>query len=229
MIRDSRIPRNAVLIYASLSSRAGLGAIFPSQATIAEECGVSERTVRTMLAKLEEIGVVERRSRRGSEGRGNRRTDAYVLHPNGRYEEPANLAGRSELPANGDRATGNQAQTTPLIEVDKEEVDRALTSAGSEITDSFDVFYLAYPRKAGKEGARRAFAKAARSTDPGVIIAGARRFAADPNLPEKQYVPHPATWLNQGRWDDEPLPPRAGNYQQPDSDEFGQDEWKYRS
>ncbi|MEF2979067.1 hypothetical protein [Subtercola sp. YIM 133946] len=75
---------------------------------------------------------------------------------------------------------------------------------------AFAEFYMAYPRKVGKEAARKKFIAIARKVDPQLIIEGARRFAADPNLPEKQYVPHPATWLNAGRWDDEPLPPREG-------------------
>lgn len=124
MIRDRSVPRSAILVYASLSSRAGMGAIFPSQATIAEESGLSERTVRTMLKSLEEIGVVERRVRRGGEGRSTSKTDAYTLHPNGRDEGPAAIAGSPKGPANGGQGTGNQAQNTPLIEVDREEVDR---------------------------------------------------------------------------------------------------------
>jgi hypothetical protein len=35
-----------------------------------------------------------------------------------------------------------------------------------------------------------------------------RRYAADPNLPDKQFIPLPATWLNGDRWDDDPCPPR---------------------
>ena len=86
MIRERRVPRNAILVYASLSSRAGMGAIFPSQATIAEESGLSERTVRRMMKSLEDLGVVERRARRGSEGRSTSKTDGYSLHPNGHPE-----------------------------------------------------------------------------------------------------------------------------------------------
>lgn len=124
MIRDRSVPRNAILVYASLSSRAGLGAIFPSQATIAEESGLSERTVRTMLGHLEERGVVirERRKVAGSK----RATDAYTLHPNGRPGLPAESAGSSDqpadLPATEAASTGNEPQATPSIEVDREEV-----------------------------------------------------------------------------------------------------------
>lgn len=73
----------------------------------------------------------------------------------------------------------------------------------------FAEFYMAYPRKVAKDAARRAFEKAAKTTDPAVIVEGARRFAQDPNLPDKQFIPYPATWLNDGRWDDEALPTRS--------------------
>ena len=54
----------------------------------------------------------------------------------------------------------------------------------------------------------KAFTKAARKVGAETVILGAKRYAADPNLPDRQFVPHPATWLNRGSWDDEPLPPR---------------------
>jgi hypothetical protein len=72
----------------------------------------------------------------------------------------------------------------------------------------FDVFWKTYPRKVGKQAALKAWKAAVRLTDGDTIIAGARRLRDDPNR-EQQFTPHPATWLNQGRWDDEPLPARA--------------------
>ena len=77
-----------------------------------------------------------------------------------------------------------------------------------EQTSSFLEFWNAYPRKIGKQAALRAFTKATDRTDAETIIAGVQRLATDPNLPPKQYIPHPATWLNEGRWDDEPYPER---------------------
>lgn len=77
-----------------------------------------------------------------------------------------------------------------------------------EQTESFSEFWNLYPRKIGKQAALRAFIKAADKTDSTTIIAGVQRMATDPNLPPKQFIPHPATWLNEGRWDDEPYPER---------------------
>lgn len=77
-------------------------------------------------------------------------------------------------------------------------------------SDRFDDFWDAYPRKVGKKKARVKFAAAVKAAgDAQRVIDGALRLAADPNLPEKQFIPHPTTWLERGGWDDEPLPSRS--------------------
>lgn len=70
----------------------------------------------------------------------------------------------------------------------------------------FAEFWAAYPRKVGKLGARRSWDKARQLVSADLILTGARRMAADPNLPSKKYIPYPATWLANGGWDDEPFP-----------------------
>lgn len=87
------------------------------------------------------------------------------------------------------------------------------------ITDAFTAFWKAYPRKTAKGEARKAWPRAIKAAggDLGKIVGGVRRYAADPNLPEPQFIPHPAKWLNDERWDDGPLPPRATNGHRPES------------
>jgi hypothetical protein len=63
------------------------------------------------------------------------------------------------------------------------------------------------PKKVGKQAAEKAYAKAAKTTEENVIIAGARRYADDPNRVDA-FTAHPTTWLNAGRWNDDPLPER---------------------
>lgn len=73
-----------------------------------------------------------------------------------------------------------------------------------EIT--FDEFWRLYPRKVGKLAAKREWEKALRHDSAQNIIAGLERVK--PYLSDDpQYVPHPRTFLSQGRWMDE-APPR---------------------
>jgi len=68
-------------------------------------------------------------------------------------------------------------------------------------SDLFDKFWLGYPRKVGKGAAEKAWIKAVQGTQAQTIIdsLGSHKFSEDIN-----YIPHPATWLNQRRWEDVP-------------------------
>lgn len=79
----------------------------------------------------------------------------------------------------------------------------------------FTAFWDAYPRRGGKGAACASFVKAKKRASVETIVAGALRLKNDPNLPsDKSLVPLPATWLNQSRWDDDPLPERGSNTKQ---------------
>ncbi|QTC88093.1 hypothetical protein [Brevundimonas pondensis] len=85
------------------------------------------------------------------------------------------------------------------------------------MTAGFAVFWSAYPRKKSKEAAVKAFAKAMRritEDDPlAVIIAGIER--ALPGWDDPQFIPYPASWLNDAGWEDEAPQPRQITPQRP--------------
>lgn len=71
----------------------------------------------------------------------------------------------------------------------------------------FDRFWKAYPKKKAKERARRAWAKLAPDLELCRVMSAA--LDRDKQSPEWRkdggaYIPHPATWLNGRRWEDEP-------------------------
>lgn len=73
-----------------------------------------------------------------------------------------------------------------------------------EVVSGFDLFWGEYPRKAGKGAARRKFEQAIRRTTALAIIqALAAQKAAGMFSLDPQFIPHPATWLHQERYDDE--------------------------
>lgn len=74
---------------------------------------------------------------------------------------------------------------------------------------AFAEFWAIYPRKVAKGAARKAWAKATRTSDPPTIIAAASRVED-----RGQYTPHPASWLNAERWLDEPEKPHEPTAQQ---------------
>jgi hypothetical protein len=69
----------------------------------------------------------------------------------------------------------------------------------------FNEFWEAYPRKADKAKAQRAFDKALEGSELEDIISGTVRYRDDPNRLE-QFTKYPATWLNAESWNNGPLP-----------------------
>ncbi len=70
-------------------------------------------------------------------------------------------------------------------------------------TDCFEEFWQAYPRKVGKLAAIKAFSK---HNPPIAQVLRAIETQAKSEAWRKdggQFIPHPSTWLNEGRWQDE--------------------------
>lgn len=80
--------------------------------------------------------------------------------------------------------------------------------------DRFARFWEAYPRKVGKGAAEKAFSKLHPTEE--LLTAMLRAIQAQKQSSQwqrdgGQYIPHPATWLNQLRWEDEPEPMQTVN------------------
>ena len=71
---------------------------------------------------------------------------------------------------------------------------------------AFDVFWKAYPRKINKQEARQAFAKVSTPVETLTRAVAKQKLSAQWKADGGRYIPYPATWLNQRRWEDE-LPP----------------------
>jgi hypothetical protein len=110
-------------------------------------------------------------------------------------------------PVRGGLRTGTQGVrdiAVPKVQGPRSKVQGPSNTALARFTE----FYDAYPRHTAPRKAEEAWAKALkREPDPDVLITAAARFAADPNR-EDAWTAMPATWLNQDRWKDDPLPPR---------------------
>ncbi len=70
---------------------------------------------------------------------------------------------------------------------------------------AFALFWSVYPKHIGKHDAEKAFCTALKQATAEQIIAGARRYAGDPDRIERgdRYTKHPANWLRAGGWADE--------------------------
>lgn len=82
----------------------------------------------------------------------------------------------------------------------------AKPTGGGEADSRFQEFWQAYPRKAGKQAAIKAFRNVKwREVEFASLMSALDRQKQSEQWQKDggQFIPHPATWLNQGRWDDE--------------------------
>ena len=75
----------------------------------------------------------------------------------------------------------------------------------SAYTQEFEAFWNLYPSKKGKLAASKSFtrAKAQCSVEKIMDAVTAQKQSDQWTRDNGKYIPNPATWLNQGRWDDE--------------------------
>jgi hypothetical protein len=69
---------------------------------------------------------------------------------------------------------------------------------------SFDKFYALYPRKQGRRAAEKSWQRLSSQEQQDAYDALSNHIEYwKLKQTEKDFIPHPATWINQGRWEDE--------------------------
>lgn len=87
-------------------------------------------------------------------------------------------------------------EDVPEIAWAKEVLDAA---AAEPEPDEFDQFWQIYPRRVGKPPAKRAFNRLSKKDQRALMDHLPKRKWPG----EKHYIPHPSTFINQRRWEDE--------------------------
>ena len=87
--------------------------------------------------------------------------------------------------------------TNQVVDIDKD-IDK-------DIDNLFNKFYNKYPNKKSKNKALASFKKALKKVSFEKLMDGLENYLKEIEIKktEKQYIKHPATWLNQECWDDE--------------------------
>ena len=72
------------------------------------------------------------------------------------------------------------------------------------VLDEFEVFWNRYPKQIGKKAARKAWEQSKDRPVLVTILESVDRAARSAQWMKEngQFIPHPATWINQGRWED---------------------------
>ena len=109
--------------------------------------------------------------------------------------------------------TAKRNVSNPVSETapDKDTDNTPIVPKGTAYSDGFLAFWKAYPNRKGKDAAWRAWKKC-NGSRPDILhlleIVETQKKSEQWKKDGGQFIPHPATWLNQGRWADETETPK---------------------
>lgn len=173
---------------------------------IARDHDDGRSSIMTGLQELEERGYLHRK--KGHDESGHFRYE-YHLSASPASGFPTSVEPTSAQPTS-DQPTTNTKRVSKKEKTTKSDDKKTM---GDE---HFDEFWDEYPRKVAKQKCKNKFLRL--SVDKFDTIMAALREQKETDQWQKddgQYVPHPTTWINQGRWEDDP---DAYNYQKDDKD-----------
>lgn len=125
--------------------------------------------------------------------RDNKKSAAYS--ENGKKGGRGNKANESELKQ-------NKANESKMPNIRHKTQDKDKDKDKDNIASPFESFWAAYPRKVGKQAAKKAFSKVSVPVKTLIDAVNSQKNSEQWRKDNGQYIPNPATWLNQGRWDD---------------------------
>lgn len=191
-----------LLAIGSFMNQHGTGA-FPSLETLAAKTSLTKLTVRRHVQVAESIGwlAVKKRYTRN----GDKDSNLYSI----RYPDevgsslthvgsPVTQGGLIINPQVGSPVTHNTPVLTPQVTPQKE----------GAAEDGFESFWKQYPNKKAKADAMKAWKKIKPAASLLAKILASLEVAKSSDGWKKdggRFVPHPATWLNGRRWEDEAL------------------------
>lgn len=186
---------------------------WPSQSRLAEDTGLTDRTIRTVLASLEAKGLLSRVTRNRRDG--SRGTDVITLELHRKDFPPEDIS-TGNLRHDHRKSTTASPETVSgltTFEPSRTVIEPPTSARG------FVEFWRAYPEKVGKRAAEAAYAKALKRIGgddaAAVILAGVMRAKHQSDKWRRGIIPNPATWLNQDRWEDAPAHQEFGHDRQP--------------
>ena len=127
----------------------------------------------------------------------------------GRPKKPTETQQNPENPSLFKKTQKTQNKDKDEDKDEDEDEDKDKKSADALRADRFEQFWAAYPRHTGKKAAQQAFKRL--DPDEDLLQSMLKAIAAWSKSQQwtkdgGQFIPHPATWLNGRRWEDE-LPP----------------------
>lgn len=219
---DSLSPDAEILFYRLMVKADDFGIYYGNAKLIRSNCfplrvdEIKTASVEKWLSELENAGLIQRYT--APDGRTYLRFIKWEKHQQIRAKKSkfpqftdecmqmkSDDIKRNQIPANVPVIQSNPIQSESYSYSESNTEEAAVADAPSD----FDNWWAVYPKKVGKEAARKAFAKV--KVDAETLITAVIKQKASEQWTREggRYIPNPATWLNQGRWEDELAPAKT--------------------
>ena len=197
-----------VRVYAALSSFQGTKAgCYPSVEQISDRAHVTGREVHRALNWLEEKGWISRIAAPGKRNQYNIHRESLQLNntpPTPDMQVTPDAKVTADVGVTPPLTPTPQAPDAPVRSILKEQ-EKNIEKTNAYTIKDFSAFWDRYPRRVGKKAALGKFKVARKSASQEDIMDGLEKYREEIRVKrtDTQYIAHPATWLNQGRWEDE--------------------------
>lgn len=196
---DARLARGDVACLAVIINRFNTEkqAAWPGLNLLAEETNLNRRSVIRSLQRLSELGYLE--IMRGGIGKSNRYRPTFKTSDT---DVTSDIRVTSDTDVIQPVTSVSPELVTPMSpELTYKNLPKNLPSNSSRFPD----FWKSYPRKVGdKRKAEKSWDRQKLDRIADQIIANvADRASRDPQWQDSTYIPHPTTYLNQQRWNDD--------------------------
>lgn len=190
---------------------------------LAARVGIGRDAIRGCLRQLENAGYLLREQPHGEHGHFSRAT--FVFQEQAPVQKPPLTEKPSTVKPSTDKPSPvNPTQVNKQVSKETSNKPPIVPQGVDEQTQLFDRFWTAYPRHEGKEPARRAWKR----LKPNIQLCRDMSAALERQKCSEswkrdggRYIPMPATWLNQHRWEDEPAVPAWSEPSQTDDGRRG--------
>jgi hypothetical protein len=159
--------------------------------SLSNQTGISIRAIRTGLERLKQSGEITIKT-----------TNRFSIITICKYEDYQGQDIENDKPTTSQRQT-NDKQTTTSEEVKNDKNDK---NDKKTYSSDFERFWDAYPRKTAKFAAAASFSKLPPGTLNLILTALSWQCKQRQWIENNgSYIPIPTTYLNQRRWEDQPL------------------------
>jgi hypothetical protein len=194
---ESKQTGGALLVLLAMADNANHeGVCWPGHEYLATKARLDVRQVRRVIKKLihdGELSVIKENAGRG-------KLTVYSLLP-----KEDNLSAFSEKEDICSTKRGTFAPPSLLKEPSIESSAHARgKGALNDDVEKIFAIYDAYPKKVGKPAAVRSIKAALKKVEPDWLLQTTQAYAKAVNGADQTFIPNPATWFNQERYNDDP-------------------------